>query len=241
MGAIHLIRHGQASFGKANYDKLSDLGILQSAQAGKHFAQTGIGFQQLVSGKMLRHQETLAHCMDAMHTHNANNTLHPANNAPLTSDAFNEFDHEEVVARFRPEFADKSVLASFLANQSRPAAAFQEVFDSAMRRWLSGQFDHEYKESWSTFRDRCLTGFQALVNTGGASENIAVFTSGGPISVITQHLLGITDEHVLKLNYAMINASITKILYSGDRVSLSSFNSYSHLESAGLPSLVTYR
>lgn len=243
MGAIHLIRHGQASFGKANYDKLSPLGIEQSAHAGHHFARAGIRFHKVATGEMVRHRETMEHCLQAMqHSNAAPEALAAANdNSLLITSAFNEFDHEEVVARFRPEFEDKAALASYLASQPKPAAAFQVIFDQAMRRWLSGQFDREYKESWQEFRDRCITGFTALLEHCAAGEHVAVFTSGGPISVITQHLLGVPDEHVLKLNYAMINASITKIFYNGERVSLSSFNSYSHLESATHPTLVTYR
>lgn len=241
MGAIHLIRHGQASFGKANYDKLSELGIIQSAHAGKHFAQAGIRFHKVASGEMLRHQETMQHCLNAMLADNASPEAQTSLAHPILSDAFNEFDHEEVVARFRPDFADKTVLANYLASQPRPAAAFQAIFDQAMRRWLSGEHDAEYKESWQQFRDRCLTGFHALLEHCADGAHVAVFTSGGPISVITQHLLGVPDEHVLKLNYAMINASITKVFYNGERVSLSSFNSYSHLESAAEPHLVTYR
>lgn len=243
MGAIHLVRHGQASFGKANYDKLSALGIVQSAHAGQHFARAGIQFHRIAAGEMLRHQETMQHCLDAMRTHSAT-TDRPSSTvdaSPLISQAFNEFDHEEVVARFRPEFADKTIMANYLAMQPRPAAAFQLIFDQAMRRWLSGQHETEYKESWQCFRERCVGGFHALLENSSASEHIAVFTSGGPISVITQHLLGVPDEHVLKLNNAMINASITKVFYNGDRVTLSSFNSYSHLETASEPSLVTYR
>lgn len=243
MGAIHLVRHGQASFGKANYDKLSPLGIEQSAHVGQHFARAGIRFHKVAAGEMVRHRETMEHCLQALQRHNDDaEPLTPAHDgAPLISSAFNEFDHEEVVARFRPEFEDKAVLASYLANQPRPAAAFQIIFDQAMRRWLSGDHDRDYKESWQAFRDRCITGFTALLEHCAAGEHVAVFTSGGPVSIITQHLLGVPDEHVLKLNYAMINASITKIFYNGERVSLSSFNSYSHLESATNPSLVTYR
>ena len=36
MAHIHLIRHGQASFGAADYDQLSDLGHRQSVRLGEH-------------------------------------------------------------------------------------------------------------------------------------------------------------------------------------------------------------
>ena len=231
MGAIHLIRHGQASFGSENYDRLSDLGKKQSRLLGEHFRAAGIEFSRVATGQMVRHRETMDECLGAM----------GVNATPWTSACFNEFDHEEVVARFRPEFADHAALRRFLAEQERPAAAFQIIFDQAMRRWLSGRHDDEYKESWNHFQQRCIDGFQTLLRNAGGSEHIAVFTSGGPVSIIAQHLLGVPDEHVLKLNYAMINASVTRVLYNDVRVSLSSFNAWSHLETAGDAGLVTYR
>ena len=39
MATIYLIRHGQASFGKANYDELSDLGQQQATRLGQALAQ----------------------------------------------------------------------------------------------------------------------------------------------------------------------------------------------------------
>ncbi|CBL45788.1 Phosphoglycerate mutase family protein [gamma proteobacterium HdN1] len=237
MGTIHLIRHGQASFGKANYDKLSELGIEQSVQLGRHYAQAGVQFSKIACGEMLRHQETMEHCLQGMaEVRDPNNAI-----TPILSKAFNEFDHEQVVARYQPEFADKAALAAWLARQTSPAAAFQSLFDQAMQRWLSGNHDDDYSESWLAFRARTLAGFEALREQSGASEHIAVFTSGGPISVITQQLLGIPDQHVLKLNYALINASITRVFYNREHANLSSFNSYAHLETFGNHKLITYR
>jgi broad specificity phosphatase PhoE len=35
MGTLHLVRHGQASFGAADYDQLSDLGARQCRELGR--------------------------------------------------------------------------------------------------------------------------------------------------------------------------------------------------------------
>ncbi|VAV98863.1 hypothetical protein MNBD_ALPHA02-2245, partial [hydrothermal vent metagenome] len=43
MAEIYLIRHGQASFHSDNYDKLSDLGRLQSRYLGQYFTERAIG------------------------------------------------------------------------------------------------------------------------------------------------------------------------------------------------------
>ena len=44
MAELVLVRHGQASFGAADYDKLSDLGWRQSRWLGEYFAERGITF-----------------------------------------------------------------------------------------------------------------------------------------------------------------------------------------------------
>ena len=38
---IHLVRHGQASFGTDDYDRLSDLGRMQATLAGRELARRG--------------------------------------------------------------------------------------------------------------------------------------------------------------------------------------------------------
>ena len=59
MGSLILIRHGQASFGKKNYDKLSELGHLQARLLGKFFKEEGFTFDKFFSGNMSRQLETL--------------------------------------------------------------------------------------------------------------------------------------------------------------------------------------
>ena len=42
MGNLYLVRHGQASFGAADYDNLSELGHRQSVRLGEYFAGKGL-------------------------------------------------------------------------------------------------------------------------------------------------------------------------------------------------------
>jgi broad specificity phosphatase PhoE len=41
MASIYLIRHGQASFGAQDYDKLSELGRRQATLTGEYLRDTG--------------------------------------------------------------------------------------------------------------------------------------------------------------------------------------------------------
>ena len=58
MAQLFLVRHGQASYGAADYDRLSELGWRQARWLGEHFAERGIRFDVHVRGTPRRHDET---------------------------------------------------------------------------------------------------------------------------------------------------------------------------------------
>ena len=58
MSTIYMIRHGQASFGKKDYDRLSDLGRRQARLLADHFARLGVRFHRIYTGTLRRHLET---------------------------------------------------------------------------------------------------------------------------------------------------------------------------------------
>jgi broad specificity phosphatase PhoE len=85
-----------------------------------------------------------------------------------------------------------------------------------------------------------------LLESAEKSQNIIVFTSGGTIATICQHVLGLGDRQAAELNWSQVNSAVTKLFYrsSGDgtvRVTLSYLNNYAHLEWLGQPHSITYR
>ena len=58
MSVIYLVRHGQASFGSENYDKLSSLGCTQAEVLGEYFSHAGIHFDAAYAGDLARQQKT---------------------------------------------------------------------------------------------------------------------------------------------------------------------------------------
>ena len=58
MSSILLVRHGQASFGAADYDDLSPTGHEQSRVLGAALAARGVRPDLLVTGRMRRHGQT---------------------------------------------------------------------------------------------------------------------------------------------------------------------------------------
>ena len=58
MATVYLIRHGQASFGSDDYDRLSELGCRQAVVLGEYLEQCGIVFDAVYSGELLRQRDT---------------------------------------------------------------------------------------------------------------------------------------------------------------------------------------
>jgi broad specificity phosphatase PhoE len=47
-----MVRHGQASFGKANYDKLSEKGHEQCRILAEYMIRTGLSFDAVYTGSL---------------------------------------------------------------------------------------------------------------------------------------------------------------------------------------------
>ena len=58
MGTLYLVRHGQASFGAADYDNLSELGHRQSVRLGEYWRERGMHFDAVITGTLKRHRQT---------------------------------------------------------------------------------------------------------------------------------------------------------------------------------------
>lgn len=233
MGQIYLVRHGQASFGTADYDRLSALGFEQARLLGGWFADCGQEFGRAVTGSLRRHRETADACLAALPE-----ARRPAAQA---DPAFDEFDHEDMLRRHRPEFADAAAMQAALAAAENPRRAFQEAFAEAMERWLSGRHDGEYRETWAAFRARCVGALRRLIERAGAAQSTVVFTSGGPIAAICQELLGVPDGRAIELNASLANGSVTKLLCRPGRVGLAYLNGIPHLERTGRRDTISYR
>ncbi|AIY43517.1 Phosphoglycerate mutase family protein [Collimonas arenae] len=236
MGAIYLVRHGQASFGAADYDQLSELGVRQSRLLGQWLAQTGQDMPLLVTGSHRRHLQSSAACLEALPL-----ATTQQEREVLQDPGFDEFDHQQVLLRLMPQFSDRAVLSAYLAQQEHPVRAFQQIFAKAVARWVGGEHDADYSEPWPQFKARCNAAMARLLEHVGKGQSAWVFTSGGPVSVICQQLLAIPDRQIFDLNWALVNTGVTKLLCRPGHLSLSYLNSFAHLESACDPTLVSYR
>ncbi len=220
MGVVLLVRHGQASFGAADYDVLSETGLEQSRMLGRALTAQGLAPSAVVHGVMTRQGDTAT----AMIAGGGWSVM------PELDEGWNEFDHVAVVAR--------SLEAEALANLDR--RGFQRLFDEATAQWSGGGRDDEYDESWPAFLRRVSDALDRAFARDGMT---VVVSSGGPIAAVCATLIdpqGSIDQMPRmwnSFNTVTANASVTRVVEGSTGRRLLSFNEHSHLPRE----LVTYR
>ena len=241
MAHIYLVRHGQASFGSSNYDQLSALGFEQARLLGQWFANCRQQFRRVVTGGMARHRQTADTCMAEL-SKDARSAMDWH-----TDGDFAEFDHREVLLRHCPEFGDPAAFKRLLEQPgagATPGRVFEQIYRGAMQRWMSGWHDDDYLETWPDFRHRCVAALERLnvpLAEGEPRGPIIVFTSGGTIATLMQHVLGLQDFQVVDMNLTLANCSVTKLMTRPGQISVNYLNNYAHLEWLGEEGAVTYR
>ncbi len=223
MGQILLVRHGQASFGAADYDALSPLGFEQSRLLGVSLAARNIAVGTIVGGAMRRHRETAETCAAAASWNVGGLVVDPG---------WDEFDFLSVLAVHPHDVVGEPTKAEF-----------QRLFEAATAAWIAGA-DRPYAETFTAFTGR-VTG--ALERTVGlaASGDVAVFTSGGPVAWAVATLLADGGLHQVRadlwtrLNRMMVNSALTRLISGARGLNLLSYNEQSHLDS--VPGALSYR
>ncbi|HVT34231.1 MAG TPA: histidine phosphatase family protein [Nevskiaceae bacterium] len=232
MTTLVLVRHGQASFGAASYDALSENGRRQSFVLGEHWKRTGFDMDGLYCGDMVRQKTTGLHALEAMQR----------SSAVTTHSAFNEYDFDGILRGYLPVVAREEPAISIERKElyANPRA-FQLVFEKAIALWLSGREPDGgiALEGWSRFRARVLAGLREVAAPG--RKQVVVFTSGGVIAVALQQALGLTDEMTFRMNWRIYNASVHTFRVGRSGLSLTGFNNITPLELAGDAALLTFR
>jgi broad specificity phosphatase PhoE len=219
MGAILLVRHGQASFGAADYDVLSEVGHRQAELVAERLGRLEVA--RVVTGAMVRQRDTAAPLADRLGV------------APVEDARFDEYDHVELVRRATD---DPGTDLSDVADAD-PRRAFQAVLERAIERWTAGRHD-DYHESHRAFRSRVRDAVAEL--TSDASGTSVVVTSGGVIAAVCADALGLDAAGWGRLNTVIVNSSITKLVVGRRGTTLVTVNDHAHLEGHDA-TLLTYR
>jgi broad specificity phosphatase PhoE len=221
MGTLYLVRHGQASFGAEDYDRLSELGHRQCAQLGAWMQARGLRFDAVLRGSLRRHRESL----EAL-----------ASNLPGLPDALewpglNEYDSEAVV---------RSVHAGELPRPDTPEAYLLHfrLLREGLARWMAGEVQPEGMPSWEGFLQGVTTALDH-VRTQHQGDVLLV-SSGGPIATAVAHVLQAPPSTAIELNLRIRNSALTEFAFTPKRHMLVTYNTLPHLDHPERQSWVTF-
>jgi broad specificity phosphatase PhoE len=239
MGRLLLVRHAQASFLAADYDRLSPLGEKQARLLGEYWAQRKVGFDRIISGPRARQKDT------AMIVAAAYKNGHAEFPDPLVMHEFDEYEGEAVLKKCVPQLAERDATIRELYQAFRASASaieqrtsFQKLFEIVITKWVEGEVMASGVESWTEFSARVSRGLSLVTSGAKSNEQVAIFSSGGPIAVAMQRALNLSPRDTLRTSWMSRNCSFSDFLFSADRFTLSSFNMFPHLDDG---ELLTYR
>lgn len=222
MGTLYLVRHGQASFGEDDYDKLSTLGHKQSVRLGEYLASKGITFDAVVTGTLRRHAETFAGIAQGM----------DLQAEPLAWPGLNEYDSEAVIATIHPQKLEKPTSPEMYRHHFR-------LLRDGLSQWMAGVVSPRGMPSYSDFVSG-ITSALDHVRTQHHGQNVLLVSSGGPISTAVGHVLGTSAEATIELNLRIRNSSVTEFAFTPKRHMLVTYNTLPHLDDAQYRDWITY-
>lgn len=221
MAQMILVRHGQASFGSDDYDKLSDLGHQQSALLGEYFTQREQEFDLLVTGDMLRHKQT------------ADGILKGNSKANIITDAsWNEFDFDAIVKAYLRQHPNKQ------PTPESPRSEWYKVLKSAMLCWSQQSLALPNSETWADFCGRVKLASEVIRNSD--HKNVLVVSSGGAMAVFLMSLLNTSVEQAIAFNLQIKNTSVNQFYFNKAGFQLNSFNNVPHLDTHMHLNKITY-
>ncbi len=221
MGQLYLVRHGQASFGSDDYDRLSDLGRRQCTRLGEFFRDSGVVFQAALTGTLRRQIDSLGCIAQGMQM------------APEAQawPGLNEYDGDALVAALNPP-----PLPPLTSPEG--ARAHFRLLREGLVAWMEGRTQPAGMPRHADF----VAGVREALDHVRANHDGAVLivSSGGPIATAVAEVLGAPREAAIELNMRIRNSAVTEFVFSEKRHSLLSFNHLPHLHGGAYAGWMTY-
>jgi broad specificity phosphatase PhoE len=224
VGTLYLIRHGQASYGELDYDRLSPRGIEQAQAVGRWAAK--LELDALYAGPLRRQQQTAQHAGDA-----AGGALPAVQSLAELA----EYPAYELLQHLVPRLVAED--PRFVDLMSAPTPRLlDQALTTILRRWSRNEWTVDGVEQIDAFVARIRSGLDRVLRAAGSGARLACVTSAGPIGVAVGLVFGITAERMMRTGIVIRNASITELRYRSqgfdwqpDQLSLVTFNQTSHL------------
>ncbi|MCF8587392.1 histidine phosphatase family protein [Gordonia liuliyuniae] len=223
MGAVYLVRHGQApahAYGVGTAAPgapgLTDLGFAQARRSGDVLAGLVPGFDAAISGDLPRQVATAQSVLGAFDT------------AP-----------DQIVDAAWNEYALPPSVTTVDASLYDDRARYQQALDVALAGWIDGDAVDD-GESYTEFATRTRAAAERAATLAGSGKNVLVVSSAGTITQLLAQLWGVPGSQWPTLHRTFVNASITKLIAGRRGLSVVSFNEHAHLAGAK-DGLMTYR
>ena len=218
MSLLLLMRHGQAQFGAAHYDALSELGERQAAATGLHFARAGSAFDEVQIGPKRRHAATAAAALREL----------AGAPAPITVPPLDEFAEADEILHA----AERLCGLSPVEMSALPRVKQLRHYDTTIAAWMEGRVHLEGRLTAASFRAEVAAWLRDVVARPARSQHLLVVTSAGVIAAAMVEVLELPVDRMSQFTRVLRNASLTEIAFSAGRASLMSFNSVAHLPPA---------
>lgn len=219
MGAIYIVRHGQAdpsAYGiteaadsSAPIGSLTDTGVMQAKMSGALLSSLIPKVDAAFTGTLPRQQQTIAAVLDSF----------PGAPAPVVEPGWDEYEI--------PDFGSAATIDDF-----RDGAAYQRMLDARLGEWIDGSLvlpEGSTHETYAAYRDRIRNAARAAHAAAGSGQNVLVASSAGTIGALIAELWQVPDARWPVLARTMVNASVTKLIAGRSGLSVVSFNEHAHL------------
>lgn len=232
MGTLYLVRHGQASFGAADYDNLSSLGMQQAQALGAYFAKKQIHFDGALRGTLRRHAQTFEGICHGMRSTEDAHATQLTQSVKLWP-GLNEYDSEALLHTIHPEPLST-------AQTPENYRYHFGLLRKALQAWMQGATQPVGMPNYQEFLYGVTSALDYVRAQFAAQPQarVLIVSSGGPISTAVGHILGTSAETTIELNLRIRNASVTEFVFTAKRHMLVTYNTLPHLEDK--PDWVTF-
>ncbi len=221
MGTLYLVRHGQASFGADNYDRLSAMGMQQSVRLGEYFKHKGLTFEAALTGTLQRQIDTYAGIRQGA------GLEMQASSWP----GLNEYDSAAVIASIHPHQLARPDTPELYRHHFR-------LLRDGLTQWMNGVVSPKGMPAYTKFVADIADTLNHIRKS--FDGNVLLVSSGGPIATIVGQVLGTTPETTIEMNLRIRNSAVSELVFNPKRYSLLTFNTLPHLDEARYADWTTY-
>ena len=216
MAEIYFVRHGQASFGAEDYDKLSLVGHRQTELLGSRFKEIGLKFDKVVCGVMKRHKETLQQIKKNLDLPNT-----------IFDNRLNELDYQQL---------ENAYCSAFNTCPPTNSKEFRDFFPKLISAWASNVLIG-LDESYFDFNKRVNNAVNEHLLK---SDRILMISSGGPTALLVSRALNLDYARTAEILNFTMNSSYSFFSELNDQFTLLQYNCTPHLDEKKYTDLKTF-